>query len=29
MLTNNFYLAVAGRLANYTELNRYDIVKTD
>lgn len=29
MLTNNFYLAVAGRLANYTELNRYDMVKTD
>ena len=29
MLTNNFYLAVAGQLACDTEANRYDMVGTD
>ena len=29
MLTNNFYLAVAGQLACNTEANRYDMIGTD
>lgn len=29
MLTNNFYLAVAGTLAYNTEANRYDMIGTD